>query len=139
MKSIRVALVALAMAIAASSAVQADGAIAVGKGGDVVKSGIAVGLSTDFRTAKGASTDALAQCRRSAQVKASTRALCKVVKTFKKQCAAVAFDPRPGKTGFGWGLGATKWQANAAAVASCNAAAGKGQQGFCKAFGSDCD
>jgi hypothetical protein len=137
MKRLQVALLAIAVALSASAA-QADGAIAVGKGSNVVKSGIAAGLSTDFSSTKAASADALAQCRNS-KVKASTRSLCKVVKTFKNQCAAIAVDPRPGKRGFGWGLGATKFQARASAVVACNQAAGKGQQGFCQAVGADCD
>jgi hypothetical protein len=138
MKSVRVFLLAVALAVGAGAAAHAAGAIAVGKGSNVVKSGIAAGLSTDFATTKAASADALAQCR-SSKVKASTRSLCKVVKTFTKQCAAIAVDPRPGRTGFGWGVGATKFQASAAAVAACAATAGKGQQGFCKAVGGDCD
>jgi hypothetical protein len=62
-----------------------------------------------------------------------------VVKTFRKQCAAVAFDPKPGTSGFGWGVAATKFQARAAAVASCNQSADPGRQGACKAVGADCD
>jgi hypothetical protein len=138
MKRVRVVLLALAVAAFSHAAAYADGAIAVGKGANVLKSGIAVGLSTDFPSAKTAAADAMAQCKGS-KVKGSTRALCKIVKTFKNQCAAVAFDVRVGAPGFGWGVGGTKGQASSAAVASCNANSGKAGPGACKAVGVDCD
>jgi hypothetical protein len=139
MKGMRVALVALALAVASSGSVHATGAIAVGKGKNPIASGIAVGLSTDYRSTKSAQGVALAQCKGSQAATPGARASCKVVKTFTKQCASIAFDARPGKAGFGWGLGATKWQANAAAVASCKASSKPGDAAFCKAVGGDCD
>jgi hypothetical protein len=138
MKLVRVVILAAALAGISWSAAFADGAIAVGKPANVAKNGIAVGLSTDFSSIKAASADAMSQCKRG-EVKASTRALCRVVKTFTKQCAAVAFDPLPATSGFGWGLGATKSKARAAALASCNQSADPGRKGACKVFGADCD
>lgn len=137
MKRIGFALVAMMFATLTWTPASAEGAIAIGTT-NLVKDGIAVGLSTDLGTSRAASRDAITQCKNSG-VKASTRALCRVVKTFSGQCAAVAMDPKPGTPGFGVALGTTSKQAQKAALASCNNTAGIGRRGQCRVAGSDCD
>ena len=77
----------------------ADGAVAVGSTGDVVKHGIAFGMVVNEPKEKAADI-ALARCR--AFVKGSSpeaTARCKVMATFSRECFAVAYDPQPRNAG----------------------------------------
>jgi hypothetical protein len=139
MKSIQIALLAAALTALSWTAASAEGAIAVGEAGTAPRHEVAVGLSTDFPTARAAAADALARCKASSGVKASTLARCKVVQTFKKQCAAVAMDPKAGSNGFGFGIAKSRSQARSAAVVQCSQTAGPGRANACKVLGADCD
>ena len=92
-------LAVAAMHVLMGEGAVADGAVAVGSTGDVVKHGIAFGMVVNEPKEKAADL-ALARCR--AFVKGSSpeaTARCKVMATFSRECFAVAYDPQPGNAG----------------------------------------
>lgn len=133
-----------ALAVAAMHVVMgdkgvADGAVAVGSTGDVVKYGIAFGMVANEPKEK-VSEIALARCR--AFVKDSSpqaTAQCKVVATFSRECFAVALDPNKGTPGAGWGVGKDQIDANLNAMKMCEATAGPGRARFCQVESGGCD
>jgi hypothetical protein len=132
------ALAAVALA-AAGPAVLADGAIAVGSTGDVVKHGIAFGLVANEPKEKAAEL-ALTRCRafvKGSSVQATQQ--CKVVATFSRECFAVAYDPQPGTPGAGWGVGPDQKTANLKALAMCEETAGPARRRFCQVETGACD
>jgi hypothetical protein len=119
--------------------VLADGAIAMGTTGDVVRHGVAFGLVANEPKEKAADL-ALTRCR--AFVKGSSpqaTAQCKVVATFSRDCFAVAYDPQPGTPGYGWGVGPTQLAANLKAIAMCEQTAGPTRRRFCQVESGACD
>ena len=116
--------------------VRADGAVAVGTTGDVVKFGIAFGMVVDMPAAK-AEAEALARCR-SFQAREAAM-LCKVVARFSRECYAVAYDPDPGTPGAGWGIGKDQAMADERAMAMCKETAGVGREQFCRVESAGCD
>jgi hypothetical protein len=139
MKSIQIALLAAALTALSWTAASADGAIAVGQTGTAPRHEVAVGLSTDFANPNAAAADALARCKSSAGVKASTLRRCKVVQTFKNKCAAVAMDPLAGSNGFGYGIASSKTRARNTAIAQCAQTAGRNRASACRILGTECD
>ena len=134
------ALLALVAAGAAmDAAAVADGAVAMGTTGNVVKHGIAFGLVVNEPKDK-AGDLALARCR--AFVKGSSPEAtqqCKLVATFSRECFAVAYDPQPGTPGAGWGVGKDQIDANMKAMRMCEATAGPGRGRFCQVETGACD
>ena len=61
------------------------------------------------------------------------------VGTFKGECYAVSFDPKPGTPGAGWAIAATKETAEERALENCKATAGAARREFCKIEESKCD
>ena len=132
-------LVAALLHWGADRAALADGAVAMGTTGDVVKHGIAFGLVADEPADKAADL-ALTRCR--AFVKGSSPEAtqrCKVVSTFSRQCFAVAYDPQPGTPGAGWGVGKDQIEANQKAMQMCEASAGPARARFCQVETGACD
>ena len=116
----------------------ADGAVAVGTTGDVVKYGIAFGMVTNEPKDKAADL-ALARCK--AFVKQSSLEAtrqCKVMATFSRECFAVAYDPQPATPGAGWGVGKDQIEANRNAMKMCEATAGPRAR-FCQVESGGCD
>jgi Domain of unknown function (DUF4189) len=133
------ALLAAVLQFAPERAALADGAVAMGTTGDVVKHGIAFGLVADEPADKAADL-ALTRCR--AFVKGSSpeaTARCKIVATFSRQCFAVAYDPQPGTPGAGWGVGEDQIEANQKAMRMCEASAGPARARFCQVETGACD
>jgi hypothetical protein len=137
----RGALIALAFGLIANPvlhhAARADGALAVGTTGDVVKFGIAFGMVTDEPMEKAAEM-ALERCR---AFKASREAnsACEVKATFSRQCYAVALDPQSGTPGAGWGVGQGQIEANDKAMTLCEETAGLVRRPFCQVQAAGCD
>jgi hypothetical protein len=119
-----------------AAAARADGAIAVGSTGDVVKYGIAFGMVVDMPL-KDALETALTRCR-SFQAREAAK-FCKVVAIFSRECYAVAYDPDPGTPGAGWGVGKTQSEAAEKSLAMCRETAGAGREKFCRVESSACD
>jgi hypothetical protein len=133
------ALVAAALAWGSERTALADGAVAVGTTGDVVKHGIAFGLVIDEPKDKAAEL-ALARCRafvKGSSVEATQR--CKLAATFSRECFAVAYDPQPGTPGAGWGVGKDQIEANGKAMRMCEATAGPQRARFCQVETGACD
>jgi Domain of unknown function (DUF4189) len=132
-----ISLLAVA-AVAAGTPAGADGALAVGSTSDVAKDGIAVGTSINYKSADEARQAALKRCR---EYKPAPKAAaqCLSVGTFKGECYAVSFDPKPGTPGAGWAIAATKASAEERALENCKATAGDGRRDFCKIEESKCD
>ncbi len=114
----------------------ADGAVAVGTTGDVVKDGIAFGRAVN-EPKEAAAESALKNCRTFQARAAADR--CKVVATFSGECFAIAYDPKPGTPGAGWGVGANQFLANQKAIAMCEETAGSARRGQCEVATGGCD
>jgi hypothetical protein len=134
MSSLIAALVAVS---ALQAGARADGALAVGTTGDVVKFGIAFGMVVDEPKEKAAEM-ALERCR---AFKASREAnsACEVKATFSRQCYAVALDPQSGTPGAGWGVGQDQIEANDKAMTMCEETAGLVRRPFCQVQAAGCD
>jgi hypothetical protein len=132
-----VSALALAAALVSSSA-YADGAIAVGSTADVVHDGIAIGTSVNYKSADEAVDAALQRCR---NYKPAPKAavLCQSVGSFKNECYAISFDPKPGTPGAGWAIAATKELAEQRALTNCKITAGADRVAFCKVEEVKCD
>jgi hypothetical protein len=131
----RVALGLAALAAAGGHA-RADGAVAVGSTGNVVRDGIAFGMVVD-ETKEAAAETAVKRCRTFEARAAAER--CQVVATFSGECFAVAYDPKPGTPGAGWGVGPDQLAANRKAIAMCEQAAGPARKGYCQVESGGCD
>jgi Domain of unknown function (DUF4189) len=107
----------------------ADGAVAVGSTGDVVKDGIAFGMAVNEPTKEAAAEVAVSRCQTFEARAVAER--CKVVATFTGECVAVAYDPKSGTPGAGWGVGPNQFLANQRAVAMCEETAGSARKGYC--------
>jgi hypothetical protein len=127
---------AAAILLGAGARVWADGAVAVGSTGDVVRDGIAFGMVVNEPKETAANT-ALQRCRTFKARAAAER--CEVVATFSGECFAVAYDPEPGTPGAGWGVGPNQDSANRKAVAMCEETAGPKRRGFCQVETGGCD
>jgi hypothetical protein len=130
------AALATAVLLGAAAPAWADGAVAVGSTGDVVKDGIAFGMVVNEPKATAADT-AVARCRTFKARAAAER--CKVVATFSGECFAVAYDPQPGTPGAGWGVGPDQASANRKAITMCEQSAGAGRKGQCQVKSAACD
>ncbi|MBX9589425.1 MAG: DUF4189 domain-containing protein [Hyphomonadaceae bacterium] len=127
---------ALGLAAHFGGGAAADGAVAVGSTGNVVKHGIAFGMVVNEPKEKAAAL-ALARCRTFKAREAAEQ--CKVMATFSRQCFAVAYDPQPGTPGAGWGVGKDQIDANLKAMQMCEATAGPGRGRFCQVESGGCD
>jgi hypothetical protein len=128
----------IAMAAMFASPASADGALAVGSTSDVAKDGIAVGTSINYKTAEEARAAALRRCR---EYKPAPKAaaMCQSVGTFRGECYAVSFDPKPGTPGAGWAIASTKDLAEERALENCKATAGGSRREYCRIEESKCD
>jgi Domain of unknown function (DUF4189) len=120
----------------AAGSAWADGALAVGSTGDVVRDGIAFGMVIDEPKAT-AAAEALKRCRTFKARAAAER--CSVVATFSGECFAVAYDPKPGTPGAGWGIGPDQAVANGKAISMCEDTAGPERKGYCRVESAGCD
>jgi uncharacterized protein (DUF1501 family) len=116
----------------------AEGALAVGSTGNVVKDGVAYGSAYNYSTRDEAIAKALAKCR---DYKSAARAIphCRIVATFKRECFAVANDPKAGTPGTGWATASNKATAQERALAACKSTAGTNRQDACVVDQSYCD
>ncbi len=134
----RVILIICFMIVASNSAL-AFAALAIGQSNSITKDGIALGHVFDKATKEQAEAEALSACKDFQRVKPAIRNLCKIIKTFEKQCLATALDPKAGTPGFGWAVMTEKASAESAAMEDCRSTAGKSRVKFCKVDISFCD
>ena len=125
-------------ALSVSWPAAAEGALAVGASGNVAKDGIALGGAIDKPTKQAAIDQALETCRKYDGAP-KMAAICRIVATFRRECFAINFDPKPGTPGVGWAIGPTKAAAEERALAACQTTAGAARRKFCKLEQSFCD
>jgi hypothetical protein len=116
-----------------------EGAIAIAAPADVAKDGYSSGISYNYETVSAAEDRALKECRESRDSSPNTRKLCKLVRTFRNQCVAVALDPQAGTPGAGWAIAATRDLAARDALRACEDTAGRNRQGKCVVTADGCD
>ena len=132
------AAVVAAAVISFGSCAQAEGALAAGFSGDIVKDGISYGYSVNSEKPDEAVEKALNECRVGKNAP-KMAASCKLVTTFKNECVAVAWDPKPGTPGMGIAFGRDKAAAEQRALAFCKISAGADRQDACQIDKSACD
>jgi hypothetical protein len=115
--------------IAMPSAARADAAVAIGLPADVATHGISMFIYVNAPSSQEAKSQAVAGCKTVGS--ATSKALCRVLATFKNQCAAEAFDPKDGTPGFGWAVAETLEEAKRQALANCRDTAGPDRQDAC--------
>jgi hypothetical protein len=135
---IRLGCVIALVAMAASAAALADGALVVGSTADVAKDGVAIGTSVNYKTREAAEQAALEHCR-AYKSAPKAAAQCRPAGTFKGECYALALDPQEGTPGAGWAIATTKALAEQRAIAQCQITAGEGRRDFCRLAESKCD
>ncbi len=134
----------LAAAVAAAAAgffapgALAEGAFSLGFSGDIAKDGISYGYSVNNDKSEVAVEKSLSECRVGKNAP-KMAALCKLVTTFRNECTAVAWDPKPGTPGMGIGFAATQAGAEERALAFCRMTVGAGRTNECKVDKSICD
>jgi hypothetical protein len=111
-------------ALLQATAALAHGAIAVGQPSSVAEGGVAVGYTWNYDTSGEAEADALKQCLSYMDAPDSTRALCKVVRTFSHECVAISMDPNTGTEGFGWAVAGSQSEAYDRALGICKSSDG---------------
>ena len=58
-------------------------------------------------------------------------AQCITVGTFKGECYAISFDPKPGTPGAGWAIASSKDLAEERAIGNCKVTAGNNRRDYC--------
>jgi hypothetical protein len=134
-----VAAVGLLAVVAWPRAGAAEGALAIGLPKDVAKEGIAIGWVVNSDSADTAYERALRGCLDFHDAPATTRVLCKVIKTFRSECVAIALDPEAGTPGVGWSVAVSEHAARTDALAACASTAGAERQQHCRVTVLRCD
>ena len=112
-------LLLLALETLSPRLVWGHGALAIGLPDDVAQDGLAIGVSWDMPTPDAARSQALQQCLDFKIAPEKTRALCRVIRTYRRQCVSIATDPEPGMAGWGWAIADTIGDADARALRLC--------------------
>jgi hypothetical protein len=123
------ALTALMTLTAMPSAAYADAAVAIGLPSDVATHGISMFVYVNASSTQEAKSRAVAGCKTVGSD--TSKALCRVLATFRDRCAAQAFDPKDGTPGFGWAVAETLAEARRQALANCRDTAGPDRQDAC--------
>jgi hypothetical protein len=123
------ALMTLMTLTAMPSAAYADAAVAIGLPSDVATQGISMFVYVNASSSQEAKSRAVAGCKTVGSD--ASKALCRVLATFRDRCAAQAFDPKDGTPGFGWAIAATLEEAKRQALANCRDTAGPDRQDAC--------
>lgn len=98
---------------------RSHGALAIGLPDSVAGHGIAMGASWNMPTVDAARRRALEECSGFQLAPAKTRALCRVVRTFSRQCISFATDPEEGASGWGWAVAQDLTDAEMNALRAC--------------------
>lgn len=130
---------ALLFALAPNTNVHAAGAVAIAEPADVKEDGYAAGIAYRHKTQSEAEERAMRECQSVEDAPPATRKLCRIVRTFEDQCAAVALDPQAGTPGAGWAVGTSLADARTEALRRCEATAGAARQGECRVTAEGCD
>jgi hypothetical protein len=129
----------LAIALAHSGPCLAAGAVALGLPSDVSTQGVAIFFLVNGATMEEAKAKALAGCKALPNSSNTSKALCKIVATFRNQCGTFSLDPKDGTPGFGWALADNSAEARSQALANCRDTAGPTRQDACSVERHWCD
>jgi hypothetical protein len=129
----------LGLSLLRSQPADAEGALAVGLPQDVATQGFAFGAGWNWKSSDQAQAQALANCRNSPNTPDATRALCRVVRKFDRQCFAFAMDRDLGTPGVGWSVSVDRESAERAAMMACEDTAGESRRQYCQIGLSQCD
>lgn len=115
--------IGLGMMFVWTGAAVAEGALAVGLPNDDPQKGFVYGITVDKPSAEEAQRSAMSECK-GVDVRDTSRAkqACKIIETFRNQCANAAFngDRNTVSTAVGWGIGPDSATANNRALVMCN-------------------
>ena len=128
----------IALAATMPAVASAEGALSLGIPPDISASGAAIGWSINKPDGRRAMDSAMEECLRTPQVAPQVRAMCKPVRSFHRECLAIAIDPQAGTAGFGWALFPTAAAAERQALDACIASDGD-HGNSCKVTVSKCD
>jgi hypothetical protein len=134
-----IAAATLLAGIAFGSTAYAAGAVAIAEPADVAEDGYAAGIAYRHKTQSDAEERAMRECQSVEDAPPSTRKLCRIVRTFEDQCAAIALDPKAGTPGAGWAVADSLADARTEATRRCEATAGAKRQGECRVTAEGCD
>ena len=137
-RNVIVAAALAAAVIAFAPDARAEGAFALGSSGDIAKDGVSYGNSTNHATTADAVESALNECRVGKNAP-KMAAICKLVTTFKNECIAIAWDPKPGTPGMGIAFAPDKSNAETRALELCKMTAGTDRRTSCVVDKSRCD
>jgi hypothetical protein len=108
----------LALALLDSQFALSHGALAIGVPDSVIRDGIALGYSWNAPNRSVAEADALNSCRTFDTASSDTRALCRVVTTYRHACLSIALDEQGGG-GWGWAVRTSVFEAEGQALRAC--------------------
>jgi hypothetical protein len=93
----------------------------------------------DYASRDAAEKEALGRCRASPDAPQAAREACRIVETFSDRCLAVAVDPEPGTTGFGWNVDKKRDWAEEDAMDKCAESSLPKRRGSCRVALVRCD
>jgi hypothetical protein len=137
-RNVVVAAALAAAAIVYAPGALAEGAFALGSSGDIAKDGVSYGYSTNHATPSDAIENALSECRAGKNAPKMAE-ICRIVTTFKNECIAIAWDPKPGTPGIGIAFATDKANAETRALEFCKMTAGTDRRTACVVDKSRCD
>src|SRR5215510_9622082 len=114
----------------------AHGALAIGLPQSVEHEGFAYGVTWDFPNVSEAAERAMKRCR---EENVPAKEHCRVLRSFARECVAIAMDPAPGTPGVGWGIGPTREAASATASKMCHDTGGESRRAYCTVSNVECD
>jgi hypothetical protein len=131
-KQLSGSLLAFTLAIAVTSQARAFGAFAMGGNPvDATSRGVAVGAAVNSLTTKVATATALKNCRTGPTSPTESKALCKLVTTFRHEWLSIAIDLAPRMSGFGWSIDPDKSSAERSALDQCKVASPDDRSQYC--------
>lgn len=126
-----VGVLALATCLMLNTPCMAAAAIALGQPEDIAKDGVAIFTFVNADNLAEAKEKALAGCKALGNASETSKALCKIVATFRNKCMAQALDPQDGTPGFGWAIAASSREAIQQALSKCRDTAGPTRKDAC--------
>ena len=94
-------------------------------------------MTVNAATPADARASALKTCRGFRAKRAADK--CRVMVSFRRECVAIANDPKDGTPGTGWAVADTREKAAERALAACTVTEGPGRAGFCVVDTQYCD
>jgi hypothetical protein len=100
---------------------------------------VAIGYAVNYPDEEKARAKALGTCTGYDKAAQEAKEKCEVVKVFVDECLAVAMDPEPGTSGFGWAVRTSLEAAKGEAMAKCTETATRTRERKCEIVARSCD